>query len=305
MEPLNLNPNTGAYEIGVLLSYVLFGVTTTQAYLYYTRFPEDSRKLKALVVFVWSCELAHALCLGMTLYRWTITYSGRADVLKFFPAPLAISEIFSGFVATCVQSFFGYRIYVLSKKPYISYLTWTLAFLRCLAAIAIGIAALLKDTLFHGYEVKWSWLINALWAVSITNDVVITTTLVYLLYMQRSAGQKRTIALIDKLIVWTIETGMVTRSVLFMSWDVLFNAFTHSVSNIIILTLFLTMPDNLVWLAQWSIGARLFSNSLLARATIRTMNEIALFHSTPGSRTMNTPRPLDVEMTTTKVSQIV
>ncbi|KAJ7788663.1 hypothetical protein B0H14DRAFT_3503961 [Mycena olivaceomarginata] len=53
MEPLNLNPNTGAYEIGVLLSYVLFGVTTTQAYLYYTRFPEDSRKLKALVVFVW------------------------------------------------------------------------------------------------------------------------------------------------------------------------------------------------------------------------------------------------------------
>jgi hypothetical protein len=61
------------------------------------------------------------------------------------------------------------------------------------------------------------------------------------------------------------ETGMMTRLVLFMSWDDLFNASTHSVSNIIILILvckfsslwlqpssnsliavsqFLTMPDN-------------------------------------------------------------
>jgi hypothetical protein len=28
---------------------MLFGVTTTQAYIYYSRFPDDSRKLKALV----------------------------------------------------------------------------------------------------------------------------------------------------------------------------------------------------------------------------------------------------------------
>jgi hypothetical protein len=39
----------GASEIGVLFSYVLFGVMTTQTYIYYSRFPDDSRKLKALV----------------------------------------------------------------------------------------------------------------------------------------------------------------------------------------------------------------------------------------------------------------
>jgi hypothetical protein len=39
----------GAVEIGVLVSYVLFGVTITQTYIYYSRFPDDSRKLKALV----------------------------------------------------------------------------------------------------------------------------------------------------------------------------------------------------------------------------------------------------------------
>jgi hypothetical protein len=40
---------SGAYQIGVLVSYALFGVTTTQTYIYYSRFPDDSLKLKTLV----------------------------------------------------------------------------------------------------------------------------------------------------------------------------------------------------------------------------------------------------------------
>lgn len=39
----------GAMLIGVLFSYVLFGVTTTQVYIYSNRFPNDSRKIKLLV----------------------------------------------------------------------------------------------------------------------------------------------------------------------------------------------------------------------------------------------------------------
>jgi hypothetical protein len=39
----------GVFQIGVLISYVLFGVTTTQAYIYYSRFPDDSPKIKGLV----------------------------------------------------------------------------------------------------------------------------------------------------------------------------------------------------------------------------------------------------------------
>jgi hypothetical protein len=40
---------SGAYQIGVLVSYMLFGVTTAQTYIYYGRFPDDSPKFKALV----------------------------------------------------------------------------------------------------------------------------------------------------------------------------------------------------------------------------------------------------------------
>ncbi|KAK6974319.1 hypothetical protein R3P38DRAFT_598345 [Favolaschia claudopus] len=50
------NGTIGAYEIGVLISYVLLGITIMQAYLYFTRFPDDRVVLKCLVSFVWSVQ---------------------------------------------------------------------------------------------------------------------------------------------------------------------------------------------------------------------------------------------------------
>jgi hypothetical protein len=47
--PSVLAASLGALQIGVFLSHVLFGVTTTQTYIYYSRFPEDPPQLKALV----------------------------------------------------------------------------------------------------------------------------------------------------------------------------------------------------------------------------------------------------------------
>jgi adenine-specific DNA glycosylase len=49
MDSSILATSLGALQIGIFVSHVLFGVTTTQTYIYYTRFPEDSPKLKALV----------------------------------------------------------------------------------------------------------------------------------------------------------------------------------------------------------------------------------------------------------------
>lgn len=39
----------GAFQIGVLVSYALFGIVTAQTYTYFAKFPEDSLKLKILV----------------------------------------------------------------------------------------------------------------------------------------------------------------------------------------------------------------------------------------------------------------
>ncbi|KAJ7857319.1 hypothetical protein B0H14DRAFT_2751630 [Mycena olivaceomarginata] len=48
-----LDPSSVPTKLGVLISYALFGMTTTQTYIYHSRFADDSRKLRGLVVLLW------------------------------------------------------------------------------------------------------------------------------------------------------------------------------------------------------------------------------------------------------------
>ncbi|KAF7350337.1 hypothetical protein MVEN_01338400 [Mycena venus] len=269
MDP-SFNPNTtiGAYQIGALVSYLLFGVTITQVYIYYSRFPDDSRKLKALVVFVSVCEAAHALCIGHTLYVFTISDYGHPErFLQISPQSVEAATFFTGCIGSCVQGFFAYRIYALSRKPYIPILSWGMSFLRLLGATASFATALKMDSVVS-YEVQWDWLFLALWIVGIVNDLTITVTLVVFFLRQRRYAHNRTGAIVEKLIAWTIETGMMT-----------------SFSEIIPLICFVTMERNFIWLALTIVSAPLFSNSLLtslnSRVTLRAMNNNSLAFSLP------------------------
>ncbi|KAJ7842405.1 hypothetical protein B0H13DRAFT_2365242 [Mycena leptocephala] len=74
---------------------------------------------------------------------------------------------------------------------------------------------------------------------------------------------RRTLALIDKLVAWTIETGMLT-----------------SAMTVTSLICYFAKKDSFIWVAVSTVEARMFSNSLLAslnsRATLRAMNEVSL-----------------------------
>ncbi|KAJ6564568.1 hypothetical protein B0H19DRAFT_80456 [Mycena capillaripes] len=260
--PFNLHLTIGAYQIGVLVSYILFGVTTTQTYVYYSRFPDDSLKIKALVAFVWVCEFGHALCLGHTLYIYTISdYMHPERLAGNAPLSLATAVFLASVITACVQGFFSFRIYAFSKKILISMVIWVLVSLRLLGGTVSFVTGLMISP--ARWEAHWGWLATSVLSVSVAADLTITGTLVFLLYGQRISDHKRTVALVDKLIAWTIETGMLT-----------------SGSGICALVFILRMPTSFVYLAFNVIETRVFSNSLLAslnsRAALREMNEISL-----------------------------
>ncbi|KAJ7916161.1 hypothetical protein B0H13DRAFT_2323650 [Mycena leptocephala] len=281
--PFDPNITLGVFQIGVLISYVLFGVTTTQAYIYYSRFPDDSPKIKGLVAFVWLCEVAHVICIGHALYTYTISdYTHPERLALAAPKSLSTSILFSGIIAASVQGFFSFRIYTLSKKLYITLIIWTMSFLRLLGAVVAFVVALRMITLAR-FEAQWGWLLMVTWSVSTANDLAITVTLVVLLRRQRPSTYKRTTALVDKLITWTIETGLLT-----------------SAAGIVMLACFFTMKQNFIWLAIFAFSARLFSNTLLARATLRAMDDISL----PLSLTSPIGAQSDTGMQITKVTQI-
>ncbi|KAJ7857323.1 hypothetical protein B0H14DRAFT_2443145 [Mycena olivaceomarginata] len=248
--------NIGAYEIGVLLSYMLFGVTTTQTYTYYSRFSDDSRQLKGLVALVWVCELGHALCVGHTLYSYTISDQSRP------PWTLPQAFVLAGLVVACVQGFFGLRIYRLSKKLSIPIIIWVMALLRLMASMIIFELPVNPALGYHA-DTKQELLTTSTWILGVANDLLITATLVFVLRRQRADVHQRTVVLADKIIAWSIETGMITSAV--------------AIAELIC---FLTMPKTWIWIAISTIEARVFANSFLAslngRTTLRAIGDAPL-----------------------------
>ncbi|KAK7007666.1 hypothetical protein R3P38DRAFT_3365947 [Favolaschia claudopus] len=237
--------NIGAYQIGVLISFVLLGVTITQAYVYYSRFPDDSWKLKSLVAFVCICEFSQAVCISHTLYKYTVVdYQNPDQIMGRPPKSLDAAVFFARLIEECVQGFFAYRIFRISNRLLIPAAIWVLASLRLiLSCVVFGIALRLSS--FHSYYEHWGSFSLFLWSAGAGNDIFTTVVLLHVLYSHRRAiGQKRTVALVDKLIIWSIETGLLT-----------------SATQILLLILFITKKATIelfivIWLAVFIVTSR-------------------------------------------------
>ncbi|KAJ7624335.1 hypothetical protein DFH06DRAFT_1481644 [Mycena polygramma] len=280
----------GALLIGTLVSYVLFGVATTQAHIYWGRFPDDSRKMKAMVVVVWCFEFAHAICIGHTIYTMVITNFGRPNLVTL-PASLITSTVIGSLVSWFIQSFFAFRIYTLSQSLWIPCICWAMSLFRLVPANVV----MLKYGIHLPLPVflqRWGWLFDTVWAVSAFNDLLIAGSLVYLLYQRRAMALKNTVAVLDKMIAWTIETGVVT-----------------SIASLTMMSVFVSTRSNFIWTAIFIVIPRLFSNSFFAslnsRAALRLENDhdFALPRTMPRGRQIATfPRPATHSQPTTSLS---
>ncbi|KAJ7757283.1 hypothetical protein B0H14DRAFT_3896171, partial [Mycena olivaceomarginata] len=124
----------------------------------------------------------------------------------------------TGFVGPFVEAFFAFRIYALSKKLYIPIFSWIMS---CVCVVGANVIVQSR--------------------VATINDLTVTTTLLVILVCERSNAYKKTVALMDKLIMYTIESGMLM-----------------SVSRIATLTCLVAMKDNLIWLTTLRSAGDLF-----------------------------------------------
>jgi len=247
------NPNViGGLEIGVLLATLLYGMGTVQTYLYYRNFPKDSRRMKTTIAVIWIAETGHSICISWGIYNMTITHYGAPPNLISIPHGFASAAAFGAIIHPLVQATFTYRIYQLSQNVYISVLCWSISvyILVCtlvFVGTSVTFASPLTIELMNKYEDKWGWLIFSLFTASAFVDVMIAGSCCYFLQVNRSRALKRTASIIDKLMKWTIETGLVT-----------------SITAIVVVICFATMRDNYAWLAVFISMTGLYPNSLLA-----------------------------------------
>ncbi|KAH7874207.1 uncharacterized protein C8R40DRAFT_1070355 [Lentinula edodes] len=213
----NVVSTLGFLEIGVLISGVLFGIFTMQVYIYHKNFPKDSSWLKfGLVDGMWLFELGHTICQFYTLYSATVSRYGDPTVFLVFLPEVAAVPIYDGLIATLAQGFFTHRITKFAGPPYIIPIICSILMVcQMVASIGLTIAAtVIAEKNIEQFLYQFKWLIVTATVFHVSIDVIVSTALVYYLLKNRSNTYRSTLVMIDKLIQWAIETGIVTRHIL-------------------------------------------------------------------------------------------
>ncbi|KAJ8072566.1 hypothetical protein PM082_016125 [Marasmius tenuissimus] len=287
-----LNSTIGALEAGNMIACLLMGVVTIQTYYYYSKFPNDHVAVKTMVAFVWLCELGHSICISHATYVMTIVSWSDFRVLDSPPKTLSTAIFFAALSTPLIQSFLAWRIKGMAGSWTLTLMCWLMSLARMAMAL-ISFVQGIKMTSLQECLREWGWSIIATIVIGAANDVVITLSLIWVLTQRRSAtASKSTLAVIDTLILWTLETGLLT-----------------SVAGVLMMIVLLVMPHNFIWLAVFTFLAKLYSNSLMAvltgRDTLREKagNVVELYPATGqfGNSTFRVRR--DTPRTTTQTSQ--
>ncbi|KAJ7835996.1 hypothetical protein B0H13DRAFT_2369045 [Mycena leptocephala] len=236
-----LDNTMGYMLLGVIMSAILYGISLLQTLFYFTRqrlvlacptnnlwftgYDRDPVYLKALVAATVFLDTLHLSFVIHTMYHYL------------------------GITAGLVQSFYAYRIWRMSHRNVL--LTGAILLL-VVATATCGTARVVLALKAGTYEnlLAISPLTLSINALSTAVDVIITSTLCFMLHRTRPASL-RTETMINRLILFTINTGLLTslcavaslisvthritndvglRLVLFLHWAALFNALLASLN---------------------------------------------------------------------------
>ncbi|KDR71956.1 hypothetical protein GALMADRAFT_229182 [Galerina marginata CBS 339.88] len=242
---LETNGNLGALEVTTFISLILFSVSMSQGYRYFSRSSDDRAGLKFLV------HSAHSFTSCYIIYYETVTRWSRSEGNSY---PLSVTVLLESIITFIVQNFFIHRIHRLSGKHIIALLCFTMAFLRFVAAVVISAESLIDvpKTPNGVFVHSIGWLIGAALAVGVATDLLIAGFMLYYLRKLFSPTNFRSTTLVlNRLIRGSFQTGLLT---------------SMTSVTVIICVRFLS---NMVWVGIYIILAKLYALSLLVSLNAR------------------------------------
>ncbi|KAJ7593211.1 hypothetical protein C8J56DRAFT_930568 [Mycena floridula] len=204
-----LDNTFGAIYLGAIVAAGLWGIGTAQCYWYYTEYNKDHITLKLLVLFVWMLDTVHQALISHVIYNYLVQNFANPLYLFYNVWSLDIQSLFEALICFVVQCFFLLRIWRLSNGNYILVM---IPALPIFGNFALALVYVIKNFPEKSIPVafirfhKYSEAINGLTAAG---DILLAVLMVYLLYTSRT-GFKNTDTLIKKLMIYTVNTGVVT-----------------------------------------------------------------------------------------------
>ncbi|CAK5272512.1 unnamed protein product [Mycena citricolor] len=240
-----MDSTLGAMEVGGVVGTFLFGIETLQTFHYFRRFSQDPAYLKWTVALLWFLELGHSITTWHLLYSLTVTFYGQPQHIQTPPISLPLTILFSAPLYFIVQFFFANRVRLLSGRWFMTIVCWSLTTIRFGCTFAM-MGVVLNISSLGELEAHYQWLMALGLSLGVGVDVLVAGSMCWCLWRLRSDGVVSTRKVVDKLILWTLESGIATGG-----------------TSIGLLAFFFARSD-LSWFPFYLILGKLFSNSMLA-----------------------------------------
>ncbi|KAJ8473038.1 hypothetical protein ONZ51_g8118 [Trametes cubensis] len=245
LPPIPALDNTfGALLIGTFVGLIQYGWTAHQCYRYYRMYSADTWILKTLVTAVLVLETFHSvLCMHICYYYLTTNYFNPLALQKGVWS-INLLGVITGAVIITSQSFFLRRVYLIGRKfrPLVAF-----AALLLIGELGFSTAVTI-DTFLHPslHTSDQAWMNSAGVGMAVLADTILTAALIFSLHRSRT-GIQRTDSIIDLLIMYAINTGLVT-----------------GIMNMLSFVFALAMPNNLIYAGIVIVATKLYANSMMA-----------------------------------------
>ncbi|KAI0043266.1 hypothetical protein FA95DRAFT_1609528 [Auriscalpium vulgare] len=258
-----LNDSMGMILIGLVIDSILYGIMTFQTYQFYTNDERDRWLLRSLVALLWVLDTLQLTLLCHAVYHFLILNYGKPDMLEYSIWSLDLEVAPTVIVTFIVRCFFTARVWHLSdRKQILVFIIMVFSF----AQLGVGLAVCVFTTEEFDKLPDYKAIclvhlvpISLQQASAVIADILISVPLVY--YLSKSkTGVDRTNSLINRLIVWSINTALIT-----------------GVVELAQLLVWVGMTRTLIFMPFHLIIAKLFTNCMLAmlngRKTLRATFE--------------------------------
>jgi len=197
----------GYMFIGLIFNILLYGVVTTQVFLYYTTYRRDRSWIKLYVAILFFCDTLNSIFDIACVYIPLINNFGDTDALGYASWWFGTDPAMTVIIAMMVQMFFAWRVKVLTGSMLVVCFIVLCSIGQFCGGLGMSIAIgmIPQYSQFRRFEaIVIVWL-----ACAVLADVAITISLVWRLRSEKT-GFPATDDVVNKIIRMTVQTGLIT-----------------------------------------------------------------------------------------------
>jgi len=198
-------PTMSGILLGQVISASIFGITTIQAILYYSRFRRDFILNHVVVVILWLLQALNVCGQTVGLYHFFVALLNPMEAIELSTRCGAAAQVAEIFMAGITQACLGNTIYRLSRQL----ITFTILLLLILVETVLGTIFVLMNTaripnpaLTRNTLIAWAVLSGFI-------DAVLASFLMYHL-QRRKSGRSSSDNIIRVMAIYAMSNGVVT-----------------------------------------------------------------------------------------------